>query len=144
MRGETFRTAILVTLAAAAIAAAGEPQPQGAKVYKGGNGERVTVVRRAGGSTEALVKVEGTDTRLDGRTFKVDVSRWDGKEDWFTYELGGTRYALITLRGGSYALYPGEGRDSISIRYDEKASAEAKPEAVAEEYRASRAKDGGK
>ena len=73
----------------------------------------------------------------------MEISRWGDKEDWFTYELGGTRYALITLRGGSHAIYPGEGKDSISIRYDEKASAEAKPDAIAEEYRASKAKDGG-
>jgi len=140
MRGETFRAAALATCAAAAaIAVAGEPAPLTAKVYKGGNGERVTVVRRAGGATEALVKVEGTDTRLDGRIFKVEVSRFDGKEDWFTYELGGTRYALVTLRGG-YAIHPGEGRDSISIRHDEKASAEARPEAIEEEYRAKAAK----
>ncbi|HEY8209057.1 MAG TPA: hypothetical protein VIG99_16315 [Myxococcaceae bacterium] len=142
MRGETFRAVVLAWCAASAIAVAGEAQS--VKVYKGGEGAKVTVVRKSGGGAEALVKVEGTDTRLDGRIFKVEISRWGENEDWFTYELGGTRYALITLRRGERDLYPGEGRDSIHLAYDEKATADAKPDPIVEEYQAKRGKDGGK
>lgn len=143
-RGATmthFFSRVLVALALVlTITLQGEAlKAKSAKVYKGPDGAKVIVVRLDKKTAkEAIVKVTGTDSDLDGTLSLAEIEEWNGKED-YKITWNKSRYVVITQRDGSYGLYtPGKSGKTYSLHFDEAGSEAVKAEAIVAEYEASR------
>ena len=131
---KTFVLVGLFVLAGRLTAAAAASEWSSAKVYKGGDGVKVVIVRlKPLEAKRALVKITGSDTNVDGAVVAHEIDEWDGKIDYWTRK-NGARYVTITVRDGSYEVYLPNKNGGIWLAYDEKASSDLNPATLIEEY----------
>jgi hypothetical protein len=112
---------ILTFLACANLAWAG-PQVQSARAYRGPDGVRVQVLRLDGPEPQALVRVQNSDTDLDGKILLYEVDESDARTEYRT-QRGGRDYTALRVEsaygGRSVVLYlPGRGGE-LSLAFDE-------------------------
>src|SRR5437899_3015712 len=96
--------------------------PEGSpKVYAGEEGVRVTLVTlKPRSAHRVLVKVEGSDSDLDGKIFLHEVREYGNNKADFARKRGEKQYVTITAREGwwsskEYQLYPPGRKDSVAI-----------------------------
>lgn len=92
----------------------------GSKVYLGKNGEKVTItMTKLQGLKEANIAISGTMSEMEGQTFKVEVTEWDGNKDFKT-RWKKHSYNLIADRNGILTLFLPENENGIELKYNEK------------------------
>jgi len=116
---------------------------EGAKLYTGPEGMKVTVVRLSG-DPSVLLYVQGSDTHYDGKALPA-TQEADGDRTRYCTQYAGRDmcpfHAVTRYGGRSYVFYPGGNRTEISLQWDEKGSSQLKPEEVVTRYEAQK-KDG--
>ena len=134
------RTVALLGLALLAFSAnASALEAVSGKVYKGGNGVKVTIVRlKPLSDKKALIEISGSDTESDGKIVLHEIEEYDGKADYFIKKKKGSKtekYVTIAMRNGSFEVYPpGGGNDGIRIAFDDKKSEELKVDDLLRRY----------
>lgn len=106
-----------------------------ARVYKGGEGVTVVVVRVGPlARNEALVQINGIDNPLDGKIRLHEVvNQGAGKYDYQT-RSDGSLYNTLVMRNGLVELYAKGLREAVQMTYSEELSREVQPEHVLTAY----------
>lgn len=134
-----LRAALLASWFAAVPALAGV---ESAKVFSGPEGMKLTLLRMTG-DPAILIYVQGSDSRYDGKVLPFTVQEDGSRTRYSTQVDGQTRspFHVVTQWGTrSYVFYP-DGRSELSLKFDEKATTEFKPDELLARY-AQQKKDG--
>jgi len=134
------RAALVGWLVMAGFAHAGV---EGAKLYTGPEGMKVTVVRLSG-DPALLLFVQGSDSAYDGKALPA-TQEDEGERTRYCSQRAGREvcpfHAVNRYGTRSYTFYPGGNRPEVSLQWDEKGSAQLKPEEVVKRFEAQK-KDG--
>ena len=133
------------TLAAACVllSSLAHADIEGAKLYTGPEGMKVTLVRQSG-EPAILMYVQGSDSHYDGKVLPVTVEEYDGRMKYGTQRAGREVYPFHAVTSGgrrSYTFYLPGGAREVSLAYDEAGSQALRPEEVLQRYEAQK-KDG--
>jgi hypothetical protein len=124
----------LVLAAIAGGARAAAPGTEGGKVYAGDDGVEVAIViLKPRSDNQALVRVTGASSELDGKV-RLHALRGEPASGAWVGRLHGRDFATVTFRGARYGLSVPERRDELSIHYDEAKTKALDAEAVFAAY----------
>jgi hypothetical protein len=116
---------------------------EGAKLYTGPEGMKVTLVRLSG-EPSLLLYVQGSDSRYDGKALPATQAD-EGERTRYCSQYAGRDacpfHAVNRYGTRTYTFYPGGNRPEVSLQWDEKGSANLKAEEVVQRYEAQK-KDG--
>lgn len=100
-----------------------------AKVYKGGEGLYVTVLRIGPREKEeSLFLLEGVDHPFDGKVMVAKKTRHNKKTE-FTIQVNGKNYVVFIKRGSTVNyVYLGRHDDPTNVEYNEALSRNIKPQ----------------
>jgi hypothetical protein len=130
VRGLLLATALLLAPAAGRADSPVEP----GRVYVGGDGVAVAVVPlKPRTDNKALVRVTGSGTPFDDKVMLYERENRDGGKVAYSTTYRGRSWYTITVPsaadGGSIPIYL-PGRRDVSVKYDDKKSAELKTDDV--------------
>lgn len=116
---------------------------EGAKLYTGPEGMKVTVVRLSG-EPALLLYVQGSESSYDGKALPATAEE-EGERTRYCSQREGRDvcpfHAVNRYGARSYVFYPGWNRQEISLQWDEQGSAALKPDDIVKRYEAQK-KDG--
>jgi hypothetical protein len=125
----------LLWLAAAAFAEGLKPYKY-AKVFKGAEGEVITIVPLEPRSdNQFLIKFHRMEGEWDDKILLHERKVYDGKED---YALKGQNYISVVVRRGSYSVYPKGSRKELNVFFAEQESNNVDVAGVVDEYQKQR------
>jgi hypothetical protein len=125
----------LLWLAAAAFAEELKPYKY-AKVFKGAEGEVITIVPLEPRSdNQFLIKFHRVEGEWDDKILLHERKVYDGKED---YALKGQNYISVVVRRGSYSVYPKGSRKELNVFFAEQESNNVDVAGVVDEYQKQR------
>jgi len=137
---QAIRAVVLVCMA---LALSAHAEVEGAKVYTGPEGMKVTVVRLSG-EPAVLLYVQGSETHYDGKALPA-TQEADGDRTRYCTQYAGRDmcpfHAVTRYGSRSYVFYPGGNRTEMSLQWDEKGSSQLNPDDVVKRYEAQK-KDG--
>jgi hypothetical protein len=125
------------------VAGLAHAEVEGAKLYAGPEGMKVTVIRLSG-DPGLLLSVQGSDSSYDGKALPATQEE-DGERTRYCTQHAGREvcpFHVVNRYGTrSYVFYPGWNRQEISLQWDEKGSAALDAGPVVKRYEAQQ-KDG--
>ena len=136
----TFLRCILLVVTAgwlSASVAAEELKPyKYAKVFKGSEGEVITIVPLEPRSeNQFLIRFHRVEGEWDDRILQHERKMVDGKED---YALKDQNYTSVVMRRGSYSVYPKGSRKELNVVFSEEESKNVDVMGIVEAYRKQR------
>ena len=136
----SFLRGILILVTAmwlSAPVAAEEIKPyKYAKVFKGADGEVITLVPLEPRSdNQFLIKFHRVEGDWDDRILLHERKLYDGKED---YTLKDQNYVSLVMRRGSYSVYPKGSRKELNVFFSEEESKNVDVLGIVEAFRKQR------
>jgi hypothetical protein len=121
----------------ASVAVADELKPyKYAKVFKGAEGEAITIVPLEPRSeNQFLIKFHRVEGEWDDKILLHERKVYDGKED---YALKGQNYVSVVVRRGSYSVYPKSSRKELNVYFAEQESNNVDVAGIVDEYKKQR------
>jgi hypothetical protein len=128
---------VIATLWFSASFAAEELKPyKYAKVFKGSEGEVITIVPLEPRSdNQFLIKFHRVEGDWDDRILLHERKLYDGKED---YTLKDQNYVSVVMRRGTYSVYPKGSRKELNVFFSEEESKNVDVLGIVEAYRKQR------
>ena len=107
-----------------------------AKVFKGSEGEIITIVPLEPRSeNQFLIKFHRVEGDWDDRILLHERKLYDGKED---YTLKDQNYVSVVMRRGSYSVYPKGSRKELNVFFSEDESKNVDVLGIVEAFRKQR------